>query len=979
MRFPWFGAVFLLLVRQPGPATDAPGALLAQVRRAVDGGGAPALRDRLSRRLSSNASDREALLGLGALARLTYDYAQSDARLARVIALGAEDAFADHARMERARGLQVRGQLREAADLFAEAAAHAERRSDTQALAEALLGLAGPRSRLAPAAEVLALLERAAGLTGGDPRLDANLRCQRAAWLSRAGQRGARELAEEGAVLARRAGDMRQEGSCAQVIAQSFAAEGDIDAAARALARAMPLFERSHDRAALASLLQWRGYLFNSLGRYGEARTDLTMAISEGERSGAMSPVGWALINLGMISLGLGDRVTATEQLDRAVALLDGQGDAWGVATARSMLGGVARAAGDVPRARETYTRVLAWADGNGNALTQFNMHEALATLGEMENDWALVARHSAAAHAIARSNRMAGWEAGLSYNDGRAALRRGDLVTASKELSTYLAAADESQHATRYAARALLAEVQIRRGAVARGEAELVMATREFDGWRASLSESDMRVRAMEADLGLDPDLGVATVIAALARSGRVESAFQLAERRRARELTDGIVRAEATIAHRDASPDAPRVAGAIDLAALKSALGDGSTAVLEYVTGRGGEPTTLFVITAGGLTTRELAPIDSLAAALGRFATVLEGGGDARVIGATLGAALLQPAVDGLDPSVTRLVIVPDDILARLPFEALLLHDGRYALERYAIGSAPSVGALLAVRARPQQERPLRLLAFGDPRFVAPASAGALDDPSSATYRAAFAAVGGLTRLPESGREVRRLARYAPGADVRVGGDASEAYLRTNAIDGFRLIHFATHALVDQNAVTRSALALAPGGSHDGFVGPGDILTLTLDADLVVLSSCGTAGGVVLRGEGIRGLTAPLLQSGARAIVATGWRVDDAGATRVMEGFYRALAGGAVVVDALRAAKLEALRAGASPREWAAFVAIGDPMVRVPLVMPSAGPDARWRVLAAVALLFAFWFVLRAALRYGSRRRKRSGRASA
>ncbi len=122
------------------------------------------------------------------------------------------------------------------------------------------------------------------------------------------------------------------------------------------------------------------------------------------------------------------------------------------------------------------------------------------------------------------------------------------------------------------------------------------------------------------------------------------------------------------------------------------------------------------------------------------------------------------------------------------------------------------------------------------------------------------------------------------------------------------------------------------------------------------------------MLRGEGIQGLTAPLLQAGTRSVVATEWRIADASAMRVMEGLYRALARGGTVVDALRDAKLDALRAGAPPHEWAAFVAMGDPMVRVPLVLPSRWrSDAVWVGAVATALLLA--------VAYLWRRRKPSG----
>src|SRR5206468_4326101 len=119
--------------------------------------------------------------------------------------------------------------------------------------------------------------------------------------------------------------------------------------------------------------------------------------------------------------------------------------------------------------------------------------------------------------------------------------------------------------------------------------------------------------------------------------------------------------------------------------------------------------------------------------------------------------------------------------------------------------------------------------------------------------SFQSAFAATGGLPRLEGSGREVRAIARYLPGAEVRLRDGASESYLLRSSLTGFRIIHFATHALVDDRVSFRTALALAPGNGEDGFVTPGELARLRLAADLVVLSACRTAGGVVVDGEGV------------------------------------------------------------------------------------------------------------------------------
>jgi CHAT domain-containing protein len=229
-------------------------------------------------------------------------------------------------------------------------------------------------------------------------------------------------------------------------------------------------------------------------------------------------------------------------------------------------------------------------------------------------------------------------------------------------------------------------------------------------------------------------------------------------------------------------------------------------------------------------------------------------------------------------------------------------------------------------------------------------------------------------LPRLAGSGREARLVAGYSPGAEVRLRADASAEYLKHAPLKQFGVIHFATHAVVDDRSVARTVLALAPDSSDSGLVGPGDLAALRLDADLVVLSGCRTAGGVLVEGEGVQGLTAPLIQAGARSVVASQWRIGDRSTIAFVQAFYQALAKGLPVGDALRAAKLDALHRGAPPKEWAAFTIVGDPLVSVPLRAP---PSDAWRpalVVAALALSAAGIAYSRGRRRAPSSRRKRS-----
>jgi hypothetical protein len=116
-----------------------------------------------------------------------------------------------------------------------------------------------------------------------------------------------------------------------------------------------------------------------------------------------------------------------------------------------------------------------------------------------------------------------------------------------------------------------------------------------------------------------------------------------------------------------------------------------------------------------------------------------------------------------------------------------------------------------------------------------------------------------------------------------------------------------------------------------------------------------------VVVRGEGIVGLAAPLIEAGARSIALTRWTIGDRQTVSFIEAFYRALAAGQPVVDALRTAKLDAIARGAPPAQWAAFTIIGNPAVAIPLTLPSRRPGFALVLSAALLVLLASGWVWR------------------
>ncbi|HET9002549.1 MAG TPA: CHAT domain-containing protein, partial [Gemmatimonadaceae bacterium] len=709
------------------------------------------------------------------------------------------------------------------------------------------------------------------------------------------------------------------------------------------------LATRAGDRALHAELLIRHTGLLQLVGRYEQAHRLMRTSLDEALAAHNQLAIGGSYTALGIFALRTGDLANAAPNFRRALDTYTGAGDEMSAALARYYLGLAAMAAGDTAAARTAIEQSSLQRKRVGDFAQHFEEQRTLAVLEMRLRNWDAAQRILVAQRPIGRQL-GAGAAAGLRHDEAVVALGRGDLGTADRLLRATIAVLDTSDHLMLHAARLERAEVLARRGDLDSAEALVGVAEDALAAWRSSLSERELRIRAFEANATERSDQGfrIARLVNLLATSNRVTAAFALAERRRARELADQLYRA-AALGSGDRSSARAAVAPAAD--AVVAALPDERTALLQYAVGRYGAPTTLFVLSKQGIAARTLPAEDSLVAPVGRFVSLLEGGRDPRDLARALGASMLDSAAALLPAGVNRVIIVPDGVIHRVPFDALLLPDGRRAVERWSISLAPSSSVMLALWARPAREtrRRARILAMGDPVF------GGEDavSPAASDYRSAFAASGGLPRLVESGREAKLVGRYGDDSEVRLRERASATYLKHASLDSFTVIHLATHALVDDASIARTALALAPSDSEPGFVAATELASLKLGADLVTLSACRSASGPIIGGEGVQGLTAPLLQAGARAVVATDWRIGDRATVGFVTDFYGGLATGLPVTDALRDAKLKAIRAGAPPSVWAAFTVVGDPLVTVPLESPSNGGAWGWLAgLAAVGV---------------------------
>jgi tetratricopeptide (TPR) repeat protein/voltage-gated potassium channel Kch len=949
-----------------GSRSDEPAAVVREATLAVEHDSVAALRALWLARRASDSLERAPLLGLATLARLTYDYPAAE-RLYRMLTAGDSvrpDRYAAYARLGRAWALEDQGWSTESGVEFVAARRVARAAGERRAEAEAIVGMAFPLARVQGMPLGQALLDTAETLIAPeDFTLRSELLRRRAIFFGVTGDSRALATAAECRRFGERAGLVRQVAQARRADGKILQWQGELGPALTAFEQAESLFAHAHDLTWAAVNHIDHADVLLGLGYVGDVREALDAAIRDGTAARSPYALGTANVGFGAVAIELGDFATAEDHLRKAISQFEQLGDTSSIMKARTWLVHISVATGDFAAATRQEQELLAFYGRTGEPPEQYMSHRDLASIAMLQRDWSAAALELGRARAMGRKLGMPVWEWALADDEGRLALLKGDLGAAERAFSGLLRDlgddSDSRQQLRRYGARIRLADIYARRGELDRAEREAMSAADRLDTWRGALDDQPMRLLAFQArqtahfttpPLLDDQQESMVRVIGALAGAGRLGPAFELAERRRARELLDRMMQADASRVRgvREAEVGAAkgRVVDVPTVEQIAGALPDTETAVVEYVGGVRDGPLTAFVLQHGKVRARVLPPLGEGAGQIARLTALLAAGSAVGPLDRDLGARLLDPVVAELAPAVRRLVIIPDGPLHRVPFDALRLADERLAVERFAITLAPSAAVLQELWRRAASasatDPTTRILALGDPRFEAARPA---QEAAEQAFVEAFAAGGGLPRLPASAREARLVGRYADSAEVRLGDSASEAYLERARLDRFRVIHLATHAIVDDRSVARTAIALTPGPKDDGFVAPAELAALPLRADLVVLSACRTAAGVLVAGEGIQGLTAPLLQAGARSVVATRWRIGDRAALAMVRPFYDALAAGRPVGDALQAAKLAALHRGSPAREWVTFTAVGDPLVRIPLHRPRTP----WEVWAA------------------------------
>jgi CHAT domain-containing protein len=300
-------------------------------------------------------------------------------------------------------------------------------------------------------------------------------------------------------------------------------------------------------------------------------------------------------------------------------------------------------------------------------------------------------------------------------------------------------------------------------------------------------------------------------------------------------------------------------------------------------------------------------------------------------------LSRMVLGPVADRL--SDRRLAVVADGALQYVPFAALPSPDDPAGLvplvERHEIVVLPSASVLALRSQEPASAGTagMSIAILADPVFDSRDPRVPRASPKDGAPLPVRSGIS-LTRLAASSREAAAIAELAPGRIwTALGFQASRATAFGGELARHRIVHFATHGVIDSETPQLSGLVLSlvdeEGRAQEGFLGLDDIYNLDLHSDLVVLSGCETALGREMRGEGLVGLTRGFLYAGAARVLASLWQVQDRPATELMVRFYRAMLQDRLPpAAALRAAQLSLSRERRwqDPFYWGAFVLQGD-----------------------------------------------------
>ena len=671
--------------------------------------------------------------------------------------------------------------------------------------------------------------------------------------------------------------------------------------------RAKHFFEQTLDFARLHGdqFLEATALLNLGLGaleehHYDEAidRTDAAYRIAALLDAGtiatkALGNLGWAYYNLGesekSLELSL-QAETRAIQVDDVIDQLSWITNA-GYVYARLR---------DFPRAKQSYLRALELARKTEGQEDIYNALRALALVSVQGGELEQAKTYSDEAIAIAQKDKNRLDELYPLLVKGQIASQSHDEARA-EQIFREVERDEHSDASLKWRAEHALAHLYEDENRLDLVDGEYGASLATFEAARLSLSRNDSRL-PFSANVRLIYD----DYVHFLASRGKPDEALRWADYSRARTLQEGL--GLLSKGSRNGKSVGPPPLNPREIARRAQGV------LLFYWLGE--KQSYLWAITPQKINLFPLPPGAEIESMVQRYNATLQGAQDvfqSSEDGRALYRTLIEPA-KALLAKDAKVFIIPDGSLNNLNFETLVVADPnpRFWIEDADVTNASSLRVLNASfvlknadRNSRETKHPRRLLLIGD--SVAPSKEYA--------------------ELPRAGQQMANVAKHFPATQEQVFQRAQatpSAYLDSNP-EKYSHIHFVAHGTASRLSPLDSAIVLSKSAVHkESFkLYARDIVPHHLNADLVTVSACSSAGERAYSGEGLVGLAWAFLRAGAHNVIAALWDVTDASTEQLMDRFYEELDKGASPDMALRTAKLSLLRGSPfhNPFYWAPF----------------------------------------------------------
>jgi CHAT domain-containing protein len=673
--------------------------------------------------------------------------------------------------------------------------------------------------------------------------------------------------------------------------------------------RAKHFFEQTLDFARLHGdqFLEATALLNLGLGaleeqHYDEAidRTDAAYRIAATLDAGtiatkALGNLGWAYYNLGDSEKSLGYSLEAEK---RAIQVSDVIDQLSSITNA----GYVYDQLHDFARAKQSYLKALDLARQTEGQEDIYNALRALALVSVQGGDLEQARTYSDEAIASAQKDKNRLDELYPLLVKGQIAFQSHDDVLAEQIFREVVG--DEHCNASlKWRAEHALARLYEDENRLDLADQEYRAALAAFEAARLTLGRNDSKL-PFSANVRLIYD----DYVHFLVSQGKPDEALRWADYSRARTLLEGLGLLSKGSRNKNVGPPPlnPR-----------EISGRAKGVLLFYWLGE--KQSYLWTITPEKINLFPLPPGAQIESMVQRYSSALQGAQDvlqSSEDGRALYRTLIEPA-KALLAKDAKVFIIPDGSLNNLNFETLVVADPqpRFWIEDADVTNTSSLRVLdasfalkRAARNTRETKHPHRLLLIGDSVSPGP------------QYPA----------LARSAQQMANVAKHFPATQEQIFQRAQatpSAYLESNP-ERYSHIHFVAHGTASRLSPLDSAIVLSKGVpdklDQESFkLYARDIVPHHLDADLVTISACTSAGERAYSGEGLVGLAWAFLRAGAHNVIAALWDVTDASTEQLMDRFYEELDKGASPDAALRAAKLSLLRGGPfhSPFYWAPF----------------------------------------------------------